>query len=224
MSSRRRHPKRDHPRVCGEHGLPSLAGAALRGSSPRVRGTQHGRRHRRGHDGIIPACAGNTDHCRSMLGYSGDHPRVCGEHCLIVLTILIGWGSSPRVRGTPETSKTKARKAGIIPACAGNTCGARGRSMSPRDHPRVCGEHITSCWSRKSCTGSSPRVRGTHPRSPPRPARLGIIPACAGNTDSSAGSTTPYGDHPRVCGEHRGPSPDTWGPPGIIPACAGNTC
>ena len=51
---------RDHPRVCGEHELPELRQAAIRGSSPRVRGTPPAQPIRLLLAGIIPACAGNT--------------------------------------------------------------------------------------------------------------------------------------------------------------------
>ena len=70
-----------------------------------------------------------------------------------------------------------------------------------------------------------------------------IIPACAGNTASTANAYAPFPDHPRVCGEHDvkrnmrccryGSSPRVRGTPPIsdkqhtfpriIPACAGNT-
>jgi len=51
-------------------------------------------------------------------------------------------------------------------------------------------------------SGSSPRLRGTHPSSrmysPPRR----FIPASAGNTGSLASSRYNTAVHPRVCGEH----------------------
>ena len=51
---------RDHPRVCGEHvGRLSLSHDTP-GSSPRVRGTHFRDVAFPRHDGIIPACAGNT--------------------------------------------------------------------------------------------------------------------------------------------------------------------
>ena len=54
--------------------------------------------------------------------WTGDHPRVCGEHldnCWLALETL---GSSPRVRGTQGLASHIRKEAGIIPACAGNTC------------------------------------------------------------------------------------------------------
>ena len=92
-----------------------------------------------------------------------------------------------------------------------------------KDHPRVCGEHMTSAAMGNEAAGSSPRMRGTRSRLP---------------VSWSVG-----GDHPRVCGEHvrdlpfvlvhAGSSPRMRGTPfsgslliawlGIIPAYAGNT-
>ena len=152
---------RDHPRVCGEHTarLPAMTPTA--GSSPRVRGT---RDLALGHgvaEGIIPACAGNTDsiHCRSRS--SRDHPRVCGEHYKHRGSITPNPGSSPRVRGTLRGRHLQGATSGIIPACAGNTYDAEGREEAVGDHPRVCGEHTAHSPSTTCHSGSSPRVRGT---------------------------------------------------------------
>ena len=107
----------------------------------------------------------------------------------------------------------------------------------------MCGEHC--CLAARSFTqpGSSPHVRGTPSHPFPHVSRLGIIPACAGNTFAPLHVLKSIGDHPRMCGEHyksvalewygRGSSPHVRGTPvlpiegtsckGIIPACAGNT-
>ena len=73
-------PKEVHPRVCGEHFRLHAGTQAVRGSSPRVRGTQvevpgveHDQR-------FIPACAGNTEFPASVHRFLAVHPRVCGEH------------------------------------------------------------------------------------------------------------------------------------------------
>ena len=73
-------PKRDHPRMCGEHIASNKLYNRPSGSSPHVRGALervHGRCRLRG---IIPACAGSTSSSPSMLTILGDHPRMCGEH------------------------------------------------------------------------------------------------------------------------------------------------
>ena len=71
---------RDHPRVCGEHAEHDPIVSAVRGSSPRVRGTRQARQKPDRPAGIIPACAGNTGQIMTAIGSVGDHPRVCGEH------------------------------------------------------------------------------------------------------------------------------------------------
>ena len=168
---------------------------------------------------------------------------MCGEHDLAYSRAVYGQGSSPRVRGTLWALQLADRKRGIIPACAGNTYGSTYEQAAVGDHPRVCGEHTGIIRRLRIGEGSSPRVRGTPPVVPPAVGRIGIIPACAGNTAGVTVLTRLCGDHPRVCGEHidkaanmladRGSSPRVRGTQwcaelhrdedGIIPACAGNT-
>ena len=50
--------------------------------------------------GIIPAYAGNTGLCSDFQCFSGDHPRVCGEHSDVAIISGTLMGSSPRMRGT----------------------------------------------------------------------------------------------------------------------------
>ena len=134
---------RDHPRVCGEHELPELRQAAIRGSSPRVRGTPPAQPIRLLLAGIIPACAGNTLWRVVCYVRGRDHPRVCGEHSLMPSPSSSASGSSPRVRGTPDGRRKSVEDMGIIPACAGNTVCCHSLFGSWWDHPRVCGEHVT---------------------------------------------------------------------------------
>ena len=230
--------------MCGEHRRPVPARRNRTGSSPRVRGTQERRARDDRPEGIIPACAGNTNGSRSPTPPDRDHPRVCGEHHPPLASPLDGRGSSPRVRGTPDHAPGPSRihgiipacagntrriggkrhdMAGIIPACAGNTTPARPAPNWTRDHPRVCGEHEDKTEQAWRNLGSSPRVRGT-----PCAAELvdgsgGIIPACAGNTDHHLGVVpVVQGSSPRVRGTLcRRQSPGIC--LGIIPACAGNT-
>ena len=172
-----------------------------------------------------------------------DHPRICGEHALA--GIMFSWrpGSSPRMRGTPFVVIAVTVWRGIIPAYAGNTLPVLPNPFSPRDHPRVCGEHgeIDVCMAGNM--GSSPRMRGTRQERVERRGRLGIIPAYAGNTRRESTAAQYPEDHPRICGEHQLVPSQMYGPvgssprmrgtrrlhrllcrrPGIIPAYAGNT-
>ena len=132
---------RDHPRVCGEHERMRNLKTANAGSSPRMRGTPGMGSILGGEAGIIPAYAGNTELPACITMVSGDHPRVCGEHTLNALAVLVGAGSSPRMRGTPPLTVGTRPERGIIPAYAGNTKAVKKSRCNARDHPRVCGEH-----------------------------------------------------------------------------------
>ena len=89
----------DHPRMCGEHvEVPSFQ-RLLPGSSPHVRGAQPDSRRRTQHHGIIPACAGSTQHPAATAPRRGDHPRMCGEHAWFEACLVELEGSSPHVRG-----------------------------------------------------------------------------------------------------------------------------
>ena len=112
---------------------------------------------------------------------------------------------------------------GIIPADAGSTRFSCRASCSTEDHPRGCGEHISTPKAYPPSVGSSPRMRGAHR-------------ACMS-------MKTWMRDHPRGCGEHLlaidfppclpGSSPRMRGAPigiieditigRIIPADAGST-
>ena len=229
--------------MCGEHSALSAANSSASGSSPHVRGTPSVRLRRRSLHGIIPACAGNTPCCCPNSWRNGDHPRMCGEHTATTRIVAEVSGSSPHVRGTPPRLFCHRRSSGIIPACAGNTKRRQSWFSSRRDHPRMCGEHVSKDVLDRLKAGSSPHVRGTL-RPCSVPARIGgIIPACAGNTREAGCKTPVFRDHPRMCGEHRvqksgacvfgGSSPHVRGTRkpklvpvvglGIIPACAGNT-
>ena len=112
-------------------------------------------------DGIIPACAGNTDAALMPPVTAGDHPRVCGEHEFEQPSAVAGRGSSPRVRGTLVVAELLGHESGIIPACAGNTFHEKTSEDTTWDHPRVCGEHLNLFFAVMPSLGSSPRVRGT---------------------------------------------------------------
>ena len=66
----------------------------------------------------------------------------------------------------------------------------------------MCGEHDNRDMYRELAVGSSPHVRGAHHRRGEFVLAWGIIPACAGSTVGRAYRFIPFGDHPRMCGEH----------------------
>ena len=173
------------------------------GSSPRMRGTR-GRHHPHGQQtGIIPAYAGNTNPRQLKRFSARDHPRVCGEHVVILSCRNYLRGSSPRMRGTLQSALFVCTAQGIIPAYAGNTSVNCQPRRNARDHPRVCGEHWQFGAESEKLEGSSPRMRGTPYLSEEFATLPGIIPAYAGNTSIFSTPTGMTRDHPRVCGEHR---------------------
>ena len=215
--------QRDHPRACGEHESRTQRPSPWRGSSPRMRGTPT----------ILP-CA---------CFFSGIIPAHAGEHCPRCGARTVNSGSSPRMRGTRGDERICYVRHGIIPAHAGNTPLRIGQLLICGDHPRACGEHTFYVPTLSISGGSSPRMRGTQHGEKRQMAKLGIIPAHAGNTDRHSCRSTAKRDHPRACGEHdsaditgmfqTGSSPRMRGTPpgrgcnivskGIIPAHAGNT-
>ena len=91
-------------------------------------------------------------------------------------------GSSPRVRVQHIYSDTDSIKFGIIPACAGTTSAWKCNTISPQDHPRVCGYNAVKENKFTILPGSSPRVRVQLVVSLQVHRVRRIIPACAGTT------------------------------------------
>ena len=234
---------RDHPRMRGEHYCLSSVYIGGIGSSPHARGARRGSRHGAHSAGIIPACAGSTPSGPSHGSWPGDHPRMRGEHDTRMLDWQASEGSSPHARGA-RTSGSMARSSSrIIPACAGSTTASGREWPTPRDHPRMRGEHRRSLRDMCQRGGSSPHARGALGGCTGHSCEPGIIPACAGSTGGCGSIAVRVWDHPRMRGEHPnfsdevtefgGSSPHARGAPRlmrrrrsaprIIPACAGST-
>ena len=193
---------RDHPRMCGEHNGWKDKAALYLGSSPHVRGARAGRLCGVPRSGIIPACSGSTPSNTTPRATTRDHPRMCGEHTDVRAVEAAHQGSSPHVRGALHDHRISILFLGIIPACAGSTPTATRPSREPRDHPRMCGEHLPDVSLAVPLPGSSPHVRGARPCLPLVAEPCGIIPACAGSTAPHGRTARPKRDHPRMCGEH----------------------
>ena len=235
---------RDHPRACGAHDDFALHCNTESGSSPRMRGSPGMPEDENEKGGIIPAHAGLT---ASLLGSRlppGDHPRACGAHGKRRGGHTAGRGSSPRMRGSRSLFMVKNMQLGIIPAHAGLTLVNELIPHRYRDHPRACGAHLPGPSRERPGAGSSPRMRGSPPKSTHPPLSSRIIPAHAGLTSCRSARCGRSRDHPRACGAHRyskdcggkrqGSSPrmrgsqgiggDDGRAEGIIPAHAGLTC
>ena len=189
-----------HPRVRGEHLDAMGTHGDVLGSSPRARGTPGHRLLVLAAKRFIPACAGNTTGAPRRRHHASVHPRVRGEHKSDPRVVRTVDGSSPRARGTPGTLTLWGWNYRFIPACAGNTPGLLLPLFVMWVHPRVRGEHCESVTKGALRIGSSPRARGTQVPLLPRGRRRRFIPACAGNTKSSASSGSRSAVHPRVRG------------------------
>ena len=191
----------DHPRVCGERSSRSSLATCTSGSSPRMRGTPVPAGFRQRALRIIPAYAGNAGPAPPSARCRPDHPRVCGERTFIYREMKDDRGSSPRMRGTPQSPRHCPGLFRIIPAYAGNAREPPPQAPRRADHPRVCGERGSSGTSCSLAIGSSPRMRGTPDGRVHRVCACRIIPAYAGNAPASGCSPGRPSDHPRVCGE-----------------------
>ena len=175
--------------------------------------------------GSSPHTRGTRTPRGSRRSRQGDHPRIRGEHDIY--------------------AESRRRRAGIIPAYAGNTTKRLTRPLLSRgSSPHTRGTRRKE-WCRNEHPRDHPRIRGEH-EIPQIDAAFawGIIPAYAGNTwfSSLCVNLTPGSsphtrgtrcprekacrgqwDHPRIRGEHAVRRRVALVVAGIIPAYAGNT-
>ena len=190
----------DHPRECGANVPKRAQNPVGLGSSPRVRGKHFQTAGAKRACRIIPASAGQTSVSNSAGGWRPDHPRECGANQKQGEDAKKSLGSSPRVRGKLFFDGGHAGGERIIPASAGQTA-AMSAGLAPNaDHPRECGANQVARLNSDGISGSSPRVRGKPlgRRASARPSR--IIPASAGQTETSRLTLKAPTDHPRECG------------------------
>ena len=191
----------DHPRLCGEKRLNILFTRSHEGSPPLVRGKAFlppiGAFYRR----ITPACAGKRGWSLPWYCRYEDHPRLCGEKNEKGYVNFDYLGSPPLVRGKEIRYKTAITKAGITPACAGKSQVYVSHSITPWDHPRLCGEKSVSGAIGTSIAGSHPLVRGKGSGCIEYRCSYRITPACAGKSQWGKAEAGLVEDHPRLCGE-----------------------
>ena len=187
--------------------------------------------------GIIPAYAGSTPtakkingpRCMDALnqkinGGGMDHPRIRGEHLVLVLRGVYPQGIIPAYAGSTNHSRNLTlRQEGSSP----HTRGALGNALlyviMSWDHPRIRGEHFCTYQVTTHRLRIIPAYAGSTRRPPSCRIRLWIIPAYAGSTvlvdyvfsrlqgssphtrGAPAGcrqAGSAHRDHPRIRGEH----------------------
>ena len=111
-------------------------------------------------------------------------------------------GSPPQVRGKPYVYSSVNKSFRITPAGAGKTVYERRIRGPLRDHPRRCGENISTGSIITSFTGSPPQVRGKPGIYKISDTEDRITPAGAGKTRFPQQLILFCQDHPRRCGEN----------------------
>ena len=214
----------DHPRACGENMLKPCPFCGSKGSPPRMRGKPTRYTANICMSRITPAHAGKTDYAQPAFATEEDHPRACGENEKGKNCESSREGSPPRMRGKPDCSAASICRMRITPAHAGKTSRMSRRRSGTKDHPRACGENISTDCVQIAMTGSPPRMRGK----PATQHRVGaggwITPAHAGKTGvflSSGVCVT--GSPPRMRGKQN-PMDAKKISNRITPAHAGKTC
>ena len=211
------------------------------GLSPRVRGNPAQPFVGKGHQGSIPACAGEPGPVSGTTSFWRVYPRVCGGTILRRMGLAGGHGLSPRVRGNLSRQDGALQNGGSIPACAGEPRTRRQPAWCQAVYPRVCGGTGQGQAKTGLRPGLSPRVRGNRRRHDYGGEMMRSIPACAGEPRRVKVRWNRSQVYPRVCGgtcpaEVAGASGGGLSPrvrgnprctgrasssPGSIPACAG---
>ena len=133
---------------------------------------------------ITPARAGKTQAPDGCCPHPEDHPRACGENLSPELLPTESEGSPPRVRGKRKVVQGERDKLGITPARAGKTPRAFRFCHTYQDHPRACGENVSTTVADAITGGSPPRVRGKLTPELQDMVDQRITPARAGKTKS----------------------------------------
>ena len=172
----------DHPRGCGENSCRSNSARFCRGSPPRMRGKLTALRYRSANRGITPADAGKTSLFAETFRIRQDHPRGCGENHCTFAGVVTRTGSPPRMRGKLGRFGRCGICMRITPADAGKTNQQFRQRNRIEDHPRGCGENISTDCVQIAMTGSPPRMRGKRLSASLPKLSAGITPADAGKT------------------------------------------
>ena len=211
----------DHPRACGENGVPMRARGDANGSPPRMRGKHNNFAPMLSYLRITPAHAGKTDWSLHSIISITDHPRACGENVHPQCAHEMPGGSPPRMRGKPGGGVGAQVGGRITPAHAGKTTIICNRYVFNADHPRACGENYSFSSLMSTQNGSPPRMRGKRYIYLARWSKSRITPAHAGKTKVTIELNDSNSDHPRACGENSGENSASGLTPGSPPRMRG---
>ncbi len=150
-----------HPRIHGEHLININDVYPKDGSSPYTRGTLASLQYGRYDPRFIPVYTGNTKLPYEFILTQSVHPRIHGEHGLLIYPTQDKSGSSPYTRGTRGKHLPSSRKSRFIPVYTGNTQEWGWFPGLFKVHPRIHGEHETAINGKVVENGSSPYTRGT---------------------------------------------------------------
>ena len=213
-----------YPRVCGGTLDAHYRIQGFCGLSPRVRGNHVGTIADGFGSRSIPACAGEPSPGAVSSAAPRVYPRVCGGTAGLITRYSLIQGLSPRVRGNRFTAVLPLIEKGSIPACAGEPLPAEAGHVRTKVYPRVCGGTPQSRSLIHLAQGLSPRVRGNPTAPAEEEARLGSIPACAGEPPPLVVPSMSFRVYPRVCGGTDDASLRVLQTEGLSPRVRGNRC
>ena len=215
---------------------------SLRGNYPRLRGEEARIWQNPAKSLELPPLArGRVDIENYFLPRQWNYPRLRGEERLIVSWRGRSWELPPLARGRVPRPRSRMRRAGITPACAGKSWALAVPNSAEWNYPRLRGEESNPVTVLIFHEELPPLARGRGVTRGGKAQPPGITPACAGKSHARALLYPELGNYPRLRGEElfcgaggaavlelpplargRGSSPRRRGSRiGITPACAG---
>ena len=176
---------RVYPRVGGGNAVVETENGLATGLSPRGRGKLHCETRRLRGNRSIPAWAGETSRLIAWCEHGRVYPRVGGGNTFNLLVGDASDGLSPRGRGKPLPKAPGENRGRSIPAWAGETSSNLFKCRCARVYPRVGGGNNHKDDLGPYLNGLSPRGRGKPNQLLGLLAKLGSIPAWAGETRRS---------------------------------------
>ena len=172
----------DHPRIRGNHWMMWSIPSSQRGSPPHTREPPTAITLSAVFARITPAYAGTTKNSIQQAPVVEDHPRIRGNHFVVVASVLAELGSPPHTREPHLHSGSHQRKLRITPAYAGTTTQSLSPNTQTEDHPRIRGNHKIEKKKIHLYVGSPPHTREPQILQRYCHERSRITPAYAGTT------------------------------------------